>query len=308
MGTQRIKLLSTRGKRQNKQNKKNTRSPKRWLWIAVCCVFLITAAIAVSQLVPLWSGNTEPDIDDSHPVTASAATPLPAATPVPAPTPTAEPEPEEEPEPEPTLEPTQEPVDYGICEPDREIDFETLTNRNTDVIAWINVPGTEIDYPVVISYDNYEYLVRDLDGKRSTSGTIFIDMINHPDFSERVTVMYGHNMRNGTKFAGLHKFRDAAFFAENREFKLYTPEGMRIYDIIAAYVTDDRNILYQTDYSDDVVWKEYIEKVFGNTDTRANLLILPVGENDRILTLSTCVSGRDEERFLVQGLLRKNDP
>ena len=309
----RLKLFSINGKRQEKQTGKNKEFPGNRLWIVVCAAIMIMAAVAVPFLVSLWSNNEAGGNEDLIHTTQPAAEPSPAVSPVP----DTDPDPVQTPEPEPTPtapqetlptpEPTPVPDENGIREPDRIIDFEDLLNRNGDVIAWINVPGTEINYPVVISRDNYEYLSRDLDGNHSSAGTVFIDMINLPDFTERVTVLYGHNMKNGTKFAGLHRFRDVEFFKENRELKLYMPEGMRIYDIIAAYVTDDNNILYQTDYSDDTVWEAYIGKIFGNTDPRANLYVLSVGEDDLILTLSTCVAGRDDQRYLVQGLLRKGN-
>jgi sortase B len=104
-------------------------------------------------------------------------------------------------------------------------------------------------------------------------------------------------------FAGLHKFRSEEFFLETREIKLYTPEGMRTYEILAAYITDNRNILFETDYSDDAVWKTYIKGIFVSED--ANLIPKKIGVGDQVLTLSTCVKDEFYQRYLVQGLLKK---
>jgi sortase B len=211
-----------------------------------------------------------------------------------------------EPQPEPPApepEPEPEPPDDGIRPPDRDIDFDALLEINEDTIAWIAVPGTLIDYPVVTSKDNYDYLERGFDGKHNWYGTPFMDMGNSSDFSDRNTVIYGHNMNDGTMFAGLHKFRDLEFFEETREIKLYTQEGMRTYEIFAAYITDDRNILFEMNYSDDEVWAAYTSEIFSIED--ANLLTKQIGENDQILTLSTCVKDEFYQRYLVQGLLIK---
>ena len=207
----------------------------------------------------------------------------------------------EPPPPEP--EPGPEPPDDGIRPPDRDIDFEALFEINKDIAAWVSLPGTLIDYPVVASKDNYDYLERGFDGKQNRYGTPFMDMGNSPDFSDRNTVIYGHNMDDGAMFAGLHKFKEIEFFEETREIKLYTPEGMRRYEIFAAYITDDRNILFEKDYTNDAVWELYIKNVFDNED--AILKPIEIGENDQILTLSTCVKNEFYQRYLVQGLLKK---
>jgi len=272
------------------------------------CVFIAGAVIfTASYFLFFRNNNGEAPDEGGLPTDAViAVSPSPAPTPEQEPERTPDPTPAPEPDQKPEPEPEPDPIINGIRIPDRDIDFEALFERNDDVIAWLYVPGTQIDYPVVVSRDNNEYLRRDLDGNYDSAGTVFTDMINCPDFSDRVTVLYGHNMRNGTKFADLHKFREADFFAENREIKLYTPEGMRLYEIVGAYERDDFNILYNIDFSDDAVWETYLDKVFGNTDRGANLFQIPTGTDDLMITLSTCVSGRDDRRFLVQGILNIN--
>jgi sortase B len=107
-------------------------------------------------------------------------------------------------------------------------------------------------------------------------------------------------------FAGLHAFEDEAFFNKNTEIKLYTADGMRIYEIVAAYVRDDRNILYDMVFSDDAVWADYIENdMFGRHDLSVNLKQRDIGPKDQVIALSTCVSGEDEQRYIVQGVLKK---
>jgi len=270
-------------------------------WIVIC---LICATVAVSAA--LWLLSTSNAIeqlpgDDIRQYTEPALSPqtIPVQTPKP------EQRPEQEPEPEPGADP--EPYSYndGIHANDREIDFEAYSARNPDFFAWIYVPGTKIDYPVVRSHDNSDYMRHDLDGNFFMGGTVFMDMGNRADMSDRITVLHGHNMRDGTKFADLHNFRDPEFFAQNRVIKLYMPEGMRVYEIIAVYIRDDRNILYRVDYSIDEVWEAYIEEIFNNTDESANLFKVEIGNDDQMLTLNTCVRGQDTKRLLVQGILRR---
>ena len=300
--TKKIRLFS---RSSTKTHKKVRFVYKHWLVICGVCVSITVIALLLLILQQNKSGGVIVD-DELRREIAPTPTPLPTITP----------EPSHDAviivEPTPDIieivEPTPVPLDDGVRIPDREIDFDELHERNSDIIAWLYVPGTNIDYPVVACSDNAFYVWRDLDGNSSRAGTIFMDMANNLDISDRVTVFYGHNMRNGTMFAELHRYKNPEFFDENREIKLYTTEGMREYDIIAAYVTDDRNILYQTNYVDDAVWEEYIEHVFNNTDSNANLLIKEIGINDSIITLLTCVPNQDSQRYVVQGLLRRNPP
>jgi len=271
---------------------------KQWIIISIIC-----AAVAASAA--LWhifflNSKEQAYNDDIKEYIAPVISPTP--------TPVLTPEPEDEPEAVPESELESEPVIYdnGIRDADREIDFEGLSERNVDFFAWLYVPGTVIDYPIVKSHDNSDYIRRDLDGKYNREGTIFMDMGNQVVLSDRITVLYGHEMKNGSKFADLHKFRDPEFFAENRTLNIYTPEGMRTYEIFAAYISDDRNILYEVDYFINEIWEAYIEEIFSNPDESANLLQIEFGKDDQILTLNTCVRGQSDKRLLVQGVLRRN--
>lgn len=272
--------------RAEKNKEKSRLKKKQWIIIASACA--AAAAIAgIAFAVSGNSGNSEVYEDLKEEAIPAAATPAPT--------------------PEPTHEPFVPYVDPGLVPADKEIDFDLLFERNPDVIGWITVEGTDIDYPVLQSRDNEDYLLNDIDGEENAAGAIFMDMENRTNFGDRNTVIYGHNMKNGTMFAGLHEFEDGDFFEENREIKLYTPEGMRVYEIIAAYRTDNLNLLDGKDYTDDKFWNEYVDSVLSNRDMSANIAEAEVGADDRILTLSTCVRGEDEQRYLVQGVLKLNE-
>ena len=117
------------------------------------------------------------------------------------------------------------------------IDFEYLKTLNEDIYAWITVPGTIIDYPILQHpTDDSYYLHHNLDGSYGYPGCIYTESLNTKDFEDPNTVIYGHNMKAGTMFAELHKFEDGEFFSANDEVVIYLPEKALHYQIFAAYV------------------------------------------------------------------------
>ena len=189
-------------------------------------------------------------------------------------------------------------------EPDRSIDFNGLIAANSDIYAWISIPGTNIDYPVLYCGDNAYYLSHNALNEESKSGAIFSDMRNQEGFRDPVTVLYGHRMNDGSMFAQLHKFEDVSFFNQNRIIKIYTPQGEWEYRIFAAYQTDDSNILYGKDFTDRKQYQLYLDGLKAIHDTNANIGSETLTVDNYILTLSTCVKDDEESRFIVQAILR----
>lgn len=127
---------------------------------------------------------------------------------------------------------------------DIPVDFETLQKENPDIYAWITIPGTDIDYPVVQdSTDNTYYLNHAADTSLSDSGAIYSEKENAKDFDDYLTVLYGHNMKDGSMFAGLHKYEDKTFLKDHKDLTIYTPDSILKYRIFAAYLTDNRHVL-----------------------------------------------------------------
>lgn len=190
--------------------------------------------------------------------------------------------------------------------PENPINFDKLKATNEDVYAWINIPDTNIDYAVVQSSadkDDLFYLDHNIDGNYEFAGMIFSQKHNSLDFTDPVTVLYGHNMKNGSMFSDLHKFENTDFFNEHDSIYIYTPGHIFTYTVVSAYVYDDRHILNTFDFSKKKDLKEYI-----NSLTEPHAMVcnvrdnISVSVNDRILTLSTCTSN-DSQRYLVQGVL-----
>lgn len=205
---------------------------------------------------------------------------------------------------------TSEVIEYDermevVVEPaDIPIDFKELQKRNPDVYAWINIPNTPIDYPIVQSKeDNSYYLNHTIDGTPGLPGSIYTENYNSKDFTDSNTVIYGHRMNNETMFSSLHVYRDQLFFDENPYITIYTPSQILIYQIFATYLTDDKHIMLSFDFDNPAVFQRYLDEVFSirSMDALFNKEIDVTADN-HIITLSTC-SVDNVGRLLVQAVL-----
>ncbi len=188
--------------------------------------------------------------------------------------------------------------------PRNPIDFKSVQADHPDVCAWIKVDGTVIDYPIVqsaVDADDNFYLDHNIDGVKKTAGAIYIQKLNHKDFSDHNTVIYGHNMLNGTMFGQLKKFRNRDFFNQNRKIYIYTPNRIFEYEIISAFVYDNRHILNSFNFNIENECKEFFDECVNPTSlTKQVLEGATLKTSDKIITLSTCTSN-DTERYLVIG-------
>lgn len=202
-------------------------------------------------------------------------------------------------------EPTEEvPVTEEKPKPEIPIDFAALQQVNPDVYAWITIPGTAIDYPVLQHpEDNSYYLNHTIDNQESPEGAIYTENYNSKDFLDANTVIYGHDMKDGSMFQNLLLYQDRSFFDTNRTVWIYTPDAIRQYEIFAAYVYDNRHLLQSFDFSDERVFASYLERIFSMRSMEAYIdTSMEVGAENRIITLSTCC-GDKNYRYLVQAVL-----
>ena len=185
------------------------------------------------------------------------------------------------------------------------VKFEELQAVNPDVYAWITVPGTDIDYPILQhASDNSYYLMHNIDGYYGYPGCIYTENMNSKDFTDNNTVIYGHNMKNGSMFAQLHKFEDPDFFDANREVLIYLPGEVLHYTIFATHIYDDRHLLYSFDFTDPEVYQKYLDSIFSTRDMSANIdKDITVTTDDQIITLVTCIGSQPNNRLLVQAVL-----
>ncbi len=188
-----------------------------------------------------------------------------------------------------------------------DVRFADMYNINPDIHAWIKIPGTPIDYPVLQSQvSDLYYERRSYTGDYSVSGCIFTQYFNYPDFSDRNTVLYGHYMLDGTFFGTLHNYKDPEFFEKNRYVYITIPGHVLVYDIFAAYETDNRHVLTLCNYSDDEEYLAYLQSCLNpSTMVRTIREGTELTVDDKIITLSTCTSyyTYSNRRYLVQGVL-----
>jgi sortase B len=200
--------------------------------------------------------------------------------------------------------------ELGIPVPEKKVDFSILQEEtNPDIYAWIYIPDTMIDYPVLQSADdNLYYLNYNIDGSKGYPGCIYTENYNSKDFSDPVTVMYGHNMKNGSMFAGLHKFEDGEYFDSHRYIYIYTPDKLFVYEIFASHQYSDDHILLNHDFTDSASVEKYLSEIENARDMVHNIREgVEVTAADHILTLSTCVANQSDRRYLVQGVLVNED-
>lgn len=186
------------------------------------------------------------------------------------------------------------------------VDFDALAEINSDIHAWIRIPGTPIDYPVLQSDESDLYYERrSYTGAYSISGCIFTQFYNHKDFSDRNTLVYGHYMMDGTFFGSLHNYKVYDFFEKNRYIYVTIPGHILVYDIFAAYEYDNRHILASFDFDNDEEYVKYLESCLNPSTMVRNVRPgIELTTEDRIITLSTCTSYTDtSKRYLVQGVL-----
>lgn len=190
--------------------------------------------------------------------------------------------------------------------PANPIDFKKIQTESPDVCAWIQVDGTVIDYPILQSSaeadDNF-YLDHDRFGTSKVAGSVYIQKLNRKNFSDPNTLIYGHNMRNGTMFGQLKKFRDKEFFEENRNIYIYTPSSILKYEIISAFIYDNRHIMNSFNFFVESSRMQFFDECINPTSlTKQVVEGATLDSEDKIITLSTC-TGNDKTRYLVVGKL-----
>ena len=184
-----------------------------------------------------------------------------------------------------------------------DIDFDELTALNDEIYAWIEVPGTVINYAVVQSRtDDLFYNNHGVDKAYFSGGSIYSQRYNSTDFQDSMTVLYGHNRQSQTMFAQLNNFADAEYFAANRDIYIYTPDTVYHYEIFAAYPHSSEHLLLCHDFTDPQQFAEYFASLGEAINANYRRELFPQA-GDKVLTLSTCYRQNRMQRFLVQGVL-----
>jgi len=183
----------------------------------------------------------------------------------------------------------------------RTIDFAALQAVNPDAVAWLSCPGSAIDYPVLRAADYNQYLRRLPDGTYNVNGSLFIDFNCAFDFTDKLTVVYGHNMKSGQMFGSLAKYKEQEYYREHPYFLLYTPGNAEkridlLYGcVISVEDWQERAFSYQANLNALLAYAAH------NTTFTSQAQYTP---EDSIVALSTCSYEFNGARFVVLGVLR----
>lgn len=195
---------------------------------------------------------------------------------------------------------------------DNPIDFDSLQEKNDEIYAWIKVDGTKVDYPIVQSADDDSFYLRHsaIDKRYISSGAVYTERHNTKTFSDFVTLVYGHNGYSESMFTTLHKFKDADFFLKNEYFYIYMPQRKCTYQIVSAFKYDDRHIMNSFDFQDVAVLDSFQKMLLSPSSSVKNVrenLKTQLNSESKIIVLSTCITGQKSSRYLVCGVMIKDE-
>jgi len=180
------------------------------------------------------------------------------------------------------------------------VDFEAVQKEAPDAEAWIRIDGTVIDYPVMYGKDNEYYLTRLPNGKKSKSGSIFIDYRNAPDFSDANTLIHGHHMRSGAMFGTLKNYAKQSFYDNHRTAYISTPEKNFEVMLFAGYKLDHTVEIPPLTFKDAKDFDKYIRDVKRRSIFKSDV---EVTAGDRLVCLATCDYSFDNSRLVIVGKL-----
>lgn len=178
-----------------------------------------------------------------------------------------------------SLELTKTVVTEEISEDTVNIDWEKLKNINKDVVGWIRIKDTNINYPILKDNEKLKYLKRSFDGKYNSNGSIFT--INNNPFQDAITTVYGHNMKSKIMFSNLDKYMNEEFFKTHSEFEIYTEYKNYKATVFSCYsigIDEEENNIKLLSFEEEIKYYKKASKYFvGN-----------IGEIKKIVKLSTC--------------------
>ena len=188
------------------------------------------------------------------------------------------------------------------------VDFDALTQTNDEIYAWIEVNGTNVNYPIVQSNTDDEFYLKHsaVDKSYISSGAIYTESCNGRDFEDPITLIYGHNGYSDIMFTTLHNFESKAFFDEHEYFYIYVPGKQLTYQVISAFKYDDRHIMNTFNFNSPEDLAEFQATITNPDSTTKNVrteLDTTIDENSKIVVLSTCITGQKANRYLVCAVL-----
>jgi len=275
---------------------------RKYLSLLLAAVFIISTALLIgstldkeaadesylqAQQIAGLTGDTQPD--ETEPAEQTQP-PVPETEPV-----------------QETVPPETEPQTQWVpayVEPDEYMeklagtDLAALREVNPDVVGWIFLPNSQVNYPIVQGEDNQYYLEHTWDDQKNSAGSIFLEATNSADFSDCRSILYGHNMANMSMFAVLHNYAGIRYVQTFPYVYLVTDEGVLRYEIYSTYKAGVDSKTYALNL-DQRMMASFIKLTL--EESELDLGIIPA-DTDRILTLSTC-TGNYENRRVVHARL-----
>ena len=184
----------------------------------------------------------------------------------------------------------------NISEP-LTVDFSILKEENEDIVGWIYLENSEINYPVMQSNDNEYYLRRMYNKESNRAGSLFMDYRNNSNFEDDYTIIYGHNMKNSTMFGTLTEYENQEYYDNHKIMYYYTPEKNYIINIFAGFTTSVDSSIYELSFSEDK-----LSNITEKSDFESDVT---VEKEDKIIVLSTCSYDYDDARYVVFGSLEE---
>ena len=194
-------------------------------------------------------------------------------------------------------EPVEE--DAGL-EEIKKINLAALQEVNPDVVGWVLIPGTKVNYPIVQGTDNEHYLKVTWDGKPYAMGSIVLECTNMPDMTQFHTILYGHNMNDGSMFASLRSYSQEKYWKEHPYIYVANSEGCFRYEVFSSYQARVDSSTYALEFDPDWGPEYFIATILEKSKIHTGIVPEPT---DRILTLSTC-SGGYSTRWVVHARLK----
>ena len=264
---------------------------RKFLLIPLCVFFL---AITVYAGIELYNiGRDYKAGEDAYQALGSYVQPAPQ-------------KPKEEAKPQP-VSPSEEPEATEPTQTESsfpQVDFEGLWEVCPDVVAWICMEDTVLSYPVVQARNNDYYLRRLVDGTSNSAGSLFMDYLNAPDFSDENTVIYGHNMKNGSMFATVVEYKDQAFYDAHPTCQIMTPQGNYTVEFFAGFVANLKSRAWDQNFDTEEDYAAWLAEAKKKSTFQSD--VTPTAQ-DRVVTLSTCSYEYDDARYVLMGVLREEN-
>jgi sortase B len=180
------------------------------------------------------------------------------------------------------------------------LDFSALQQINDDVLGWIRIPDSGIDFPLLQGEDNDYYLTHTWDHQVNSVGSIFLEHLNSPDFTDYNTIVYGHNMNDGAMFAGLKSFSDSEYRKNHPYIYIASQQGVYRYEIFSCYRAGLQDPTYGLSFNQQTTKEKFLAHALEKSVIQTHV---QPAMTDRILTLSTCFGDGSNTRWVVHARL-----